>query len=86
MSQSQTNQPKARIRDGLMEAAIWENPKQDGEGVRHSAEFSRSYRDSKGDWHSSSTFSNGELLRLARLAEKAYDKIGELRAEARDDQ
>jgi len=33
----------------------------------------------RASYHDSDSFSGSELLRIARLAERAYDRIGELR-------
>jgi hypothetical protein len=79
-----SNKPALTLRDGAIKATIWANDKQDG-GTRYSVELSRSYTDSEGKWHATNSFSNGELLRVARLAGKAYDAIGELRADGQAD-
>ena len=80
-----TNKPVDTIRDGALKATIWANPYKEGDGLRYSVELVRSYTDNDGNWHDTNSFGNGELLRVARLTGKAYDRIGELRAEAKSD-
>ena len=74
-----SNKPADTLRDGRITAKIWKNAGQ--KGVRYSVVISRFYQDQNGNYRDSDTFSNGELLRVARLAHKAYDRIAELRAE-----
>ena len=78
--ETKTNKPTDRLRDGLLEAAIWANPSKDGNGQRYSVEFTRRYQAGDGEWQTSRTFSNAELLRLAYLATQAYGRINQLRS------
>lgn len=78
MTNSTNNQPVATLRDGSLKASIWGNRKENG--VRYSVELVRSYTDDEGKWHDTHSLSNGELLRAARLWERAYDRVLELRA------
>lgn len=83
MTTSKTkNKPITTLRDGTLKATLWANDTQQG-GVLYSVEFSRSYKDSNDQWQESSSFSNGEILRVARLAEKTYDLISELKGQAK---
>ena len=82
MNTTSNNKPALTLRDGSLKATIWANDAQSG-GVRYSVEFSRSYTDDAGNWHDSPSFANGELLRIAHLASKAYDAIADLRADAK---
>jgi len=76
------NQPKDTLRDGLLRATIWKN---EGEkGAFFSVNLSRSYQDDAGNYHDSDSFSGSELLRIAHLATRAYDRISELRQADRD--
>lgn len=81
MTSSKSNQPVETIRDGALKATIWENPTEDGQ-TRHSIQIVRSYTDSAGNWHETSRYSRSELLRVSRLADRAYDLIAELRLTA----
>ena len=79
-----SKEPLLKIRDGLITATVWENtPKSDeGENTRLSIELNRSYKD--GDtWKTTSSFSQTELLKVARLAERTYDAIQNHRAQER---
>lgn len=42
------------------------------------------FLDDVGDYHDSDSFSGSELLRIAHLATRAYDRISELRQANRD--
>ncbi len=74
-------QPAATLRDGALKATIWANPGKKN-GTRYSIDLSRSYTDDEGNWKDSHHFSPSELLRVARLAGQAYDRLGQLRTEA----
>ena len=50
-------------------------------GNFYSVDFSRTYQDEQGNYHDSHSFSGSELLRIARLANLAYDEIATRRAE-----
>ena len=71
-----SNQPKLKLRDGRLTATVWENTitTDDGEETRISIDLVRNYKDGD-DWKTSSSFSPTELLKVARLAERAYDAI-----------
>ena len=72
----ETNSPYATLRDGALKATIWPNTNSEGR-IRYSVNFTRSYTDADGKWHDSASFGRNELLRLARLANRAYDTIAE---------
>ena len=76
------NKPTETLRDGQLKATIWERSSE--KGVFFSVELTRSYRDKDGKWHDHTGFVGDELLRIARLAGKAYDRTAELRQQARD--
>ena len=71
---SNGNKPFATLRDGAIKATIWTNPGDAGR-VRYSITLTRSYTDADGKWHDTPYFGRNELLRVARLAEKAYDAV-----------
>ncbi|SDO89801.1 hypothetical protein SAMN05216196_11276 [Lutimaribacter pacificus] len=60
-----THQPIHKIRLGLITATIWDN---DG---FYSVDLSRSYRDKDGNWQNTATFSQADLLNIAKCAERA---------------
>jgi len=68
-----SNTPVDTIRDGSLKATIWMNPKENGNF--YSVQITRSYKDEQGNWHDTDSFSGSELLRVARLANIAYDEV-----------
>ena len=74
--------PKLRHRDGLVEVAIWE--KQTEKGSVYNTERTRSYRDDNGAWRKSHSIPERDLLKAARLDEKAYESIARLRQQAQE--
>ena len=81
---TEKNKPIDRLRDGALKATIWANESQ--KGTFYSVEFTRTYKsDADGQYHDSKSFSGSELLRLAHLATKAYDREQQLRHSANDE-
>ena len=72
--------PVKKIRDGLIEAAIWRN--ETDKGHFYSASITNAFVehvDNNDIYHSSNNYTDTELLQLRRIADKAYDAIVELR-------
>ncbi len=72
------NKPIDTLRErGGVKATIWKNssPK----GSFYSIEISRTYKTDEG-YRDSRSFNDSVLLLIARLATKAHDRIGELKA------
>ncbi|MBL4809397.1 MAG: hypothetical protein JKY43_04990 [Phycisphaerales bacterium] len=65
--------PVDTIRDGSLRAVIWANFGE--KGTFYSVQLTRSYQDAESNWHESDSFTNSQLLRVARLAHIAYDEI-----------
>ena len=65
-----SNSPIKKFRLGLITVAIWDN---DG---FYSVDVSRSYKDKIGDWQSTTSFAHGDLLNVAKCAERAEIWIG----------
>jgi len=73
-----SNLPTDTIRDGAIKATIW---KREGDkGAFFSVEISRTYKDGE-TFKDSHSYSGSELLRVSRLAERAYDRVRELKSE-----
>ena len=72
-----TNQPVAKLNDGLITATIWKNEAENG-NTQFAVTFARSYLKDD-EWHTANSFSGSELLRLARLAEAAYGEVHSLK-------
>lgn len=77
--------PVAKVRVGLITASLW---KRDTErGAFYSATFERRYRTEGGEWRSTRSFGETDLLALAKTVDLAYDAIRALKdsdAEAED--
>ncbi len=76
-----TSNPKPvdEVRIGAVKAAIWRN--ETDNGSRFNVTFSRSYKDSEGNWKSTSSFRRDDLLVVAKVADQAHSRIFELRRE-----
>ena len=57
--------PAHKIKLGLITATIWDN---DG---FYSVDFSRAYKNGQGDWQSTPSFAQSDLLNAAKCAERA---------------
>ena len=75
--------PVDEVRLGALKAAIWRNERDNG--ARFNVTFSRSYRDSDGNWKSTSSFGRDDLLVVAKLADRAHSRIFALQREERKD-
>lgn len=60
-----SNQPAHKVKLGLITATIWEN---DG---FYSVDMSRAYKTAANDWKSTQSFAQGDLLNVAKCAERA---------------
>ena len=76
-----TNTPDSKlidtIRDGSLKATIWK--RLGDNGSFYSVEISRTWRDDKGKYHDSHSFTGSELLRVSHLADIAYSETRLLR-------
>jgi hypothetical protein len=82
MSNETKTRPVETLRDGEIKAAIWKNESENG--PFHSVTFARTFKSDKDEYQDSDSFSGSQLLRLARLAEKAYDRTRKLTKAARE--
>lgn len=76
MSKQTKQRPVETVRDGAIKAAIWKNESE--KGAFFSVTFARTYKDKDGDLQDTESFSGSQLLRLARLADKAYERTAKL--------
>lgn len=81
MSKQSKTRPVETLRDGAIKAAIWRNESENG--AFFAVTFARTYKNGKGDLEDTNSFSGTQLLRLARLADKAYDRAAKLTKAAR---
>ena len=80
MTTSTNQKPAAKLRDGAIVATLW---KKEGEnGVFFNTTISRTYKDGE-TFKDTNSFSGAELLKVSRIAAKAYDLELQLKAEAR---
>lgn len=79
--QNTKTRPVETLRDGALKAAIWKNESENGDFF--AVTFARTYKDGKGDLQDTDSYSGAQLLRLAHLATKAYDRVAKLTREAR---
>ena len=75
---STSNEPVARIKDGLLQIAIWRNETEKGRPFYSTSAVQRSYKDDAGNYHETMSLSGTQLLQAARLYRLAYDKVREL--------
>ncbi len=75
------NRPALTLTDGPLSATIWRNEKEGG--AFYAVTFSRRYKRDDGGYATSQSFSGAELLRLAKLAERAYADTRALYDQAR---
>lgn len=80
---AEKQKPVNTLRDGACKATIWANSSE--KGVIHSVSLARTFKGADDQLHDSNSFSGSELLRIARLAEQAYDDIVGLRADNSED-
>ena len=71
--------PVDEVRIGAVKAAIWRN--ETDNGSRFNVTFSRSYKDSEGEWKSTHSFRRDDLLVVAKVADQAHSRIFELKRE-----
>ena len=81
MTTQAKTRPVETLRDGVIKAAIWKNESENG--AFYNVTFARTFKDDKGELHDTESFSGTQLLRLARLADKAYERAGKLARAAR---
>lgn len=85
MSKKTKQRPVETLRDGALKASIWKNESENG--IFFAVNFARTYKNGDGDLNDTDSFSGSQLLRLARLADKAYDRTSKLiRAERAKDE
>lgn len=73
------NPPVAKLRVGLITASIWQRNSE--KGRFYSASFERRYKTREGEWQTSHTYDEADLLVIAKVADMAHTRILELRAE-----
>lgn len=77
MTKQSKNRPVETIRDASIKAAIWRNETSEGKAF-FNVTFARTFKDADGNLQDTESFSGAQLLRLARLADKAYERTAKL--------
>ena len=68
------NKPIKTLRDGSLKAVIWENQREGK--IYRTVDLNRTYKDkSDSQLKDISNYTGSELLRIARLANQAYDAL-----------
>lgn len=68
-------QPVKKFRAGFVNVAVWKN-ESDGR-VFYNTTFSRSYKDSDGDYKDGDSFGHADLACVGKLADLAFNWIAE---------
>lgn len=74
-----SNQPAAKLRDGVLSVTIWKNEREDDKAY-YTSILSKSYKDGD-EWKDTDNLNADDLLKAAHLLQQAYSKILELKAE-----
>jgi len=74
-----SNLPAETIRDGAIKATIWANSGE--KGTFYSVEIARTYKDANDQYQDATSFTGTDLLKVSRLAGRAYDRVRELNSE-----
>jgi len=73
------NKPVASFRVGYVKAAVWVNSGENGDF--HNVTITRTYKDADGKLQNSDSFGHGDLLAVAKVAERAENFIAQQQAE-----
>ncbi len=74
-----SNQPAAKIRDGVLSVTIWKNEREDDKAY-YAVTLSKSYKDGE-VWKETDNLNADDLLKSSNLLQQAYNKILELKTE-----
>lgn len=73
---SDSRKPVEKHSDGAVTASIWKNSGANGEF--HTVTFERRYKDKDGNWQSSHSYTEDDLLHLEKLTDETRKRIKEL--------
>ena len=79
-NEPQKNLPADTLREGSLKATIWRNEGQNG--VYHSVNLSRTYKDDQGNYHDTGSFRAQDMLGLSELSRQAHYRTHDLNREA----
>jgi hypothetical protein len=76
------NRPVAKFKHGGIELSVW--PNQTESGTMYNTTITNSYKDDKtGEWKTTSSFSQTDLLVVGELAREAFAEITKLKQQGR---
>ena len=81
---SNNSKPAAKVTLYPITAAIWRNDT--AKGSAYSVTVQRSYKNAEGEWKSSDSLNEGDLLLAAKVLDLAHTEISKLRASDRQAQ
>jgi hypothetical protein len=81
---SNASKPAARVTMYPITAAIWRN--ETAKGAAYSVTVQRSYKNAEGEWKSSDSLNESDLLLAAKVLDLAHTEISKLRASDRQGQ
>ena len=81
---SNTTKPAARVSMFPIQSAIWRHEK-DGRAL-YSVTIQRAYKDADGNWKSSDSLNEADLLLAAKVLDQCHTEISRLRASDRQAQ
>ena len=81
---SNATKPAAKVTMYPITAAIWRN--ETAKGSAYSVTIQRSYRNAEGEWKSSDSLNESDLLLAAKVLDLAHTEISKLRASDRQTQ
>jgi len=76
------NKPIITLRDRSLKASVWRHHDAKGRPF-YPVTITRTYKDDEGNYHDTDRLLGDELLRMARLCERAYDMTLEYRQQDR---
>jgi hypothetical protein len=74
--------PVAKLQDGLLNLAIWE--RETDKGNFYTVTIERRYKNRDGEWASTQSLGEDDLLSMAELMRQAYKEIKHLRSPFRE--
>lgn len=69
------NEPVKKFRVGQITAAVWQNQRDNGEGVYHNVKLQKSYKDKDGNWQHTDNFVGDDILKASVALRSAYEWI-----------
>ena len=65
--------PTKKFSAGAIVATVWTNPTKDSDGEYNTISIERNYKDSDGNWKSTTTLRTSDLPKASLVLNKAYE-------------